>query len=70
MSERPLPTPYYCCANFDCCVEHTLPAEDLWWSDRKQGYYCDDCWCCDDELAADDKGDSLAEELKRRGLSR
>ena len=69
MSERPLPAPHYCCANNDCCAEVTWPAEDLWWSDKLSDWYCDDCWCCNENLE-EDKGISLAEELKQRGLSR
>ena len=69
MSERPLPTPHYCCANGDCCAETTWPAEDLWWSEKLGYWYCDDCWNCNEALEKD-KGISLAEELKRRGLSR
>ena len=66
---KPLPEPLYCCTNNECCAEVTWPAEDLWWSDKLYGWFCDSCWCEDDEIEAD-KGISLAEELKQRGLTR
>ena len=66
---KPLPVPNYCCDNGDCCAEVTWPAEDLWWSDKLEGWFCDNCWCEDGEIEAD-KGISLAEELKQRGLTR
>ena len=66
---KPLPEPLYCCENDECCEEHTWPAEDLWWSDNLQGFFCESCWDCDDYIERD-KGISLAEELKQRGLTR
>jgi hypothetical protein len=67
MSERPLPKPLYCCANEEFGILSTRPAEELWWSDKEQGWYCDNCWNCGLE---EEKGISLAEELKQRGLGR
>jgi hypothetical protein len=67
MTERSLPQPLYCCANEECCTESTRSAEDLWWSDQEQGWYCDDCW---DYSLEEFKGISLAEELQQRGFSR
>ena len=69
MSERPIPQPLYCCARPDCCADNIWPADALWWSDRKQGFYCDACWDYDTELQDEEKGDSLADELARRGLN-
>ena len=69
MAERPLPEPHYCCANEECCIYITRLAKDLWWSDKEQGWFCDDCWNCNEDLE-EDKGISLAEELKQRGLTR
>ena len=69
MSERPIPQPRYCCARPDCCADNTWTADELWWSERKQGFYCDNCWDYDTELEDEDKGDSLADELASRGVS-
>ena len=72
MNEKKLPEPLYCCCN--CCEDHTWPAEDLWWSDLKQNWYCHYCWDAVDEHWDDGSpikvGISLAKELKRRGLNR
>ena len=64
-----LPEPLYCCANNDCCAEYTWPAEDLHWSDRCEGWYCDNCWDVE-PLCDDEQGVSLADELTARGMTR
>ncbi len=68
-----LPEPAYPCAI--CYEEYSWPADELHWSDRRQNWYCDNCW---DEMPehwindgeVEPRGISLADELKRRGLSR
>jgi hypothetical protein len=71
--DKPLPEPAYPCAL--CWEEFSTPAAKLFWSERLQGWCCDDCW--DDVLKhqmpgnqIEKRGVSLADELKRRGLSR
>lgn len=71
--DKPLPNPAYpCSVGYE---EYSWPADELYWSDRLQNWYCDNCW---DEMPEHWIGDgevvkpgiSLADELKRRGLSR
>lgn len=72
MSEKKLPDPLYSCA--ECYEEHSWPAGDLFWSEPLQDWFCDLCWDMPDEHwrgdETIDRGISLADELKRRGLNR
>ena len=71
--DKPLPEPAYPCAL--CCEDFSYPADELFWSDAMQGWCCDNCWdeVLEHQMAGDrieKRGISLADELKRRGLSR
>ncbi len=72
-SKKPLPDPVYGCAI--CACEYSWPADDLFWSKRTNSWICDNCWEeVDEHWLTDtdvvDRGITLAEELKNRGLSR
>lgn len=72
MSEKKLPEPLYGCAI--CYCDYSWTASDLFWSDAIEGWCCDHCWDdIDEHWSGDDvvdRGTSLADELKRRGLNR
>jgi hypothetical protein len=68
---KPLPNPLYGCAY--CAEEYSWPATELFWSERACSWVCDNCWDDADEHWLADKdpverGITLAEELKHRGL--
>ena len=72
-SKKPLPEPFYSCAY--CADEYSWPAEDLFWSEKTNSWICDNCWDEPDEHWLTDtdqveRGITLDEELKNRGLSR
>jgi len=66
--KKTLPEAAYCCSNASCCEEVTWPAQLLWWSEDQQGWYCDACWVEENQLFDKEKGITLEEELKNRGL--
>lgn len=49
-----------------CAEECSYPADMLFWSEEEQCWLCDCCWT----MASEERGISLAEELKQRGLTR
>ena len=71
-SEKKLPDPMYPCA--ECYETYSWPACDLFWSEPLQDWFCDLCWETPDEhwcgQETIDRGISLADEIKQRGLSR
>jgi hypothetical protein len=72
-SDKPLPEPLYGCAY--CADEYSWPASDLFWSEKTKSWVCDNCWDGLDEHWVDDlteveRGITLADELKNRGLNR
>jgi hypothetical protein len=73
MKTKPLPDPLYGCSQ--CADEYSKPATELFWSERTCSWVCDNCWSAVDEhwLTDNDlidRGITLADELKKRGLTR
>ncbi len=80
MSDKPLPEPFYSCSY--CADTYSWPASDLFWSEKTKSWVCDNCWDEVDEHWEDgdddvadrgilvERGITLADELKNRGLNR
>jgi hypothetical protein len=72
MTEKPLPEPYYPCA--DCYEDYSWRASELYWSEQLEDWYCENCWqehnqhWDNGELI--DYGPTLKAELKQWGFSR
>lgn len=70
---KPIPSPLYSCLH--CREEYSWPAEDLFWSEIEQGWICHMCWddrCTwgdDDDDQHEQRGISLAKEMKARGIN-
>lgn len=58
---RPIPKALYSC--YHCSIDHSWPAEDLAWTDKLETWVCRECW---DHDAHGERGDSLADEMRKQ----
>lgn len=64
MTQRPIPEPLYPCAHEACAEERTWPADDLFWSEKVEGWVCDICRCDDPTHEDEQTGSSLSDEIQ------
>ena len=64
--ELPIPEALYSCGTRACAEETSYPADMLFWSDTKRGWYCEHCF----EEDGEEKGISLAEEIERQKVTK
>ena len=62
----PIPEALYSCGTGSCEEEMSYPADMLFWSEEKQGWFCENCF----EEDGEEKGISLAEEIERQKVTK
>ena len=66
MDVKAIPEALYSCGTRVCAEETSYPADMLFWSDTKRGWYCENCF----EEDGEEKGISLAEEIERQKVTK
>ena len=61
----PIPEALYSCGTGSCAEETSYPSDMLFWSEKKRGWYCGNCF----EEDGEDRGISLAEEIEQQKVS-
>ena len=61
----PIPEARYSCGTIFGAQYTSYPADRLFWSDKKRGWFCENCFAEDGE----EKGISLAEEIEQQKVS-
>ena len=62
----PIPEALYACGTRFGTQYTSYPADMLFWSEKKHGWYCEHCF----EEDGEEKGISLAEEIKRQKVTK